>query len=178
MELIHKQPVRWTKERVVSCDGGGGPLGHPRIFINTDKPEICECTYCGLPFVCLSTSIMLELRVPVTILTRHRPMSTTEHIWSLSHRHPTRLVPKATQPKCKNLRGSQTSHWASGKERVCLTWVVSVYIAARKQFLQSHCIPQIRPSLPITRITSLPLPKTSTILHKPAPPAAQQTTLA
>ncbi|EEP79146.1 hypothetical protein UREG_03992 [Uncinocarpus reesii 1704] len=50
IELIHKQPVRWTKERIVSCDGGGGPLGHPRIFINTDKPEIAACGYCGLPF--------------------------------------------------------------------------------------------------------------------------------
>ncbi|EGD88139.1 hypothetical protein H112_04621 [Trichophyton rubrum D6] len=50
IDLIHKQPVRWTKERVVSCDGGGGPLGHPRIYINTDKPQICPCEYCGLPF--------------------------------------------------------------------------------------------------------------------------------
>ncbi|GES66366.1 NADH-ubiquinone oxidoreductase [Aspergillus terreus] len=50
IELIHKQPVRWTKKRVVSCDGGGGPLGHPKIFINTDKPEIATCGYCGLPF--------------------------------------------------------------------------------------------------------------------------------
>ncbi|CAK3829644.1 Hypothetical predicted protein [Lecanosticta acicola] len=50
IELIHKQPVTWTKERAVSCDGGGGPLGHPRIFINVDKPQICWCTYCGLPF--------------------------------------------------------------------------------------------------------------------------------
>ncbi|ESZ97189.1 NADH-ubiquinone oxidoreductase [Sclerotinia borealis F-4128] len=50
ISLIHKQPVRWTHDRIVSCDGGGGPLGHPRIFINTDKPEICNCTYCGLPF--------------------------------------------------------------------------------------------------------------------------------
>ncbi|KAK3051048.1 hypothetical protein LTR09_007797 [Extremus antarcticus] len=50
IELIHQQPVRWTKKRIVSCDGGGGPLGHPRIFINTDKPQICMCTYCGLPF--------------------------------------------------------------------------------------------------------------------------------
>lgn len=52
IELIHKQPVRWTKSKVVSCDGGGGPLGHPKIFINTDKPEIATCGYCGLPFVC------------------------------------------------------------------------------------------------------------------------------
>ncbi|CAF9913848.1 MAG: hypothetical protein GOMPHAMPRED_008042 [Gomphillus americanus] len=50
IELIHKQPVRWVKERMVSCDGGGGPLGHPRIFINTDKPQICWCTYCGTPY--------------------------------------------------------------------------------------------------------------------------------
>ncbi|KAJ5737810.1 uncharacterized protein N7483_002935 [Penicillium malachiteum] len=50
IELIHKQPVRWTKSRVVSCDGGGGPLGHPKVFINTDKPEIATCGYCGLPF--------------------------------------------------------------------------------------------------------------------------------
>ena len=51
IELIHKQPVRWTHDKVVSCDGGGGPLGHPRIFINTDKPQINWCTYCGIPFV-------------------------------------------------------------------------------------------------------------------------------
>lgn len=51
ISLIHKQPVRWTHKRVVECDGGGGPLGHPRIFINVDKPQICMCTYCGLPFV-------------------------------------------------------------------------------------------------------------------------------
>ncbi|PSS03754.1 hypothetical protein BD289DRAFT_478248 [Coniella lustricola] len=50
IELIHKQPVRWTHERVVACDGGGGPAGHPRIFINCDKPEISVCNYCGLPF--------------------------------------------------------------------------------------------------------------------------------
>ncbi|KAG9692055.1 NADH-ubiquinone oxidoreductase, partial [Aureobasidium melanogenum] len=49
IELIHKQPVRWVKERTVKCDGGGGPLGHPRIFINVDRPQICWCTYCGLP---------------------------------------------------------------------------------------------------------------------------------
>ena len=36
---------------MVSCDGGGGPLGHPRIFINVDKPQISPCNYCGLPFV-------------------------------------------------------------------------------------------------------------------------------
>ncbi|TRX90794.1 hypothetical protein FHL15_008373 [Xylaria flabelliformis] len=51
IELIHRQPVRWTHDRTVACDGGGGPAGHPRIFINTDKPEIATCNYCGLPFI-------------------------------------------------------------------------------------------------------------------------------
>ncbi|KAK1769347.1 hypothetical protein QBC33DRAFT_513561 [Phialemonium atrogriseum] len=50
IELIHQQPVRWTHERVVVCEGGGGPAGHPKIYINTDKPEISTCNYCGLPF--------------------------------------------------------------------------------------------------------------------------------
>jgi len=60
IELIHKQPVRWQKKRVVECDGGGGPLGHPRIFINVDKPQICHCTYCGLPFAHESHRTFLE----------------------------------------------------------------------------------------------------------------------
>jgi NADH dehydrogenase (ubiquinone) Fe-S protein 6 len=62
IELIHKQPVRWTKERAVSCDGGGGPLGHPRIFINVDKPQIAWCTYCGVPYVSSSCALWREWR--------------------------------------------------------------------------------------------------------------------
>ncbi|KAH6653993.1 hypothetical protein BKA67DRAFT_563893 [Truncatella angustata] len=50
IELIHKQPVTWVHDKVVACNGGGGIEGHPRVFINTDKPEIAACTYCGLPF--------------------------------------------------------------------------------------------------------------------------------
>lgn len=68
MEMVHKEPVRWTHDRIVSCEGGGGPSGHPRIFINTDKPEICTCNYCGIPFVCLNMStidfgLMANLRI-------------------------------------------------------------------------------------------------------------------
>lgn len=63
IELIHKQPVRWVDGQHVACDGGGGPLGHPRIFINVDKPQICWCTYCGLPYVYRPTSIVLSLLI-------------------------------------------------------------------------------------------------------------------
>lgn len=32
---------------VVACDGGGGALGHPRVYLNMgDKTEI-DCPYCG-----------------------------------------------------------------------------------------------------------------------------------
>jgi uncharacterized Zn-finger protein len=36
-----------AEERVVACDGGDAPLGHPRVFLNMgDKTEI-DCPYCG-----------------------------------------------------------------------------------------------------------------------------------
>ena len=72
IELIHKQPVRWVHERQVSCDGGGGPLGHPRVYINVDKPQICTCGYCGLPFV--STGSIT--RAPFLIPHHSPPLST------------------------------------------------------------------------------------------------------
>eukprot|EP01125_Pyxidicula_operculata_P005681 TRINITY_DN1994_c0_g1_i1.p1 TRINITY_DN1994_c0_g1~~TRINITY_DN1994_c0_g1_i1.p1 ORF type:complete len:136 (+),score=26.15 TRINITY_DN1994_c0_g1_i1:18-425(+) len=51
---IHQVPPVVVDERVTVCDGGGGSLGHPRVFINLDKstPEDpCICGYCGLGFV-------------------------------------------------------------------------------------------------------------------------------
>ena len=36
---------------VVACDGGGGALGHPRVYLNMgDKSEI-DCPYCGRHYV-------------------------------------------------------------------------------------------------------------------------------
>ncbi|MBM3549116.1 MAG: zinc-finger domain-containing protein [Alphaproteobacteria bacterium] len=40
-----------AEEPVVACDGGNGPLGHPRVFLNMgDKREI-DCPYCGRHYV-------------------------------------------------------------------------------------------------------------------------------
>lgn len=33
------------------CDGGDAALGHPKVYINLDKPEINDCGYCGKRFV-------------------------------------------------------------------------------------------------------------------------------
>ncbi|XP_057291626.1 uncharacterized protein LOC130614220 [Hydractinia symbiolongicarpus] len=51
IDLIDEIPPMEVSERVVSCDGGGGALGHPKVFINLDKPGDHACGYCGLRFV-------------------------------------------------------------------------------------------------------------------------------
>ncbi|PAV22379.1 ubiquinone oxidoreductase 20 kd subunit [Pyrrhoderma noxium] len=50
MELIAQEPVRMVNGRIAVCDGGKGPLGHPKVFINLDKPNPKPCGYCGLRF--------------------------------------------------------------------------------------------------------------------------------
>lgn len=34
IDLIAEQPVNEVESRVISCDGGGGALGHPKVYIN------------------------------------------------------------------------------------------------------------------------------------------------
>ncbi|GFG36138.1 hypothetical protein Cfor_02265 [Coptotermes formosanus] len=51
IKLIDEVPPASQKERVVWCDGGGGPTGHPKVYINLDKPGNHACGYCGLRFV-------------------------------------------------------------------------------------------------------------------------------
>ncbi|RKP35903.1 hypothetical protein BJ085DRAFT_12360, partial [Dimargaris cristalligena] len=47
MELIAEEPIRMVEGRKATCDGGGGPLGHPKIYINLDQDGIPHaCGYC------------------------------------------------------------------------------------------------------------------------------------
>nr|XP_033340651.1 NADH dehydrogenase [ubiquinone] iron-sulfur protein 6, mitochondrial [Megalopta genalis] len=50
IKLIAEVPPEPTKSRIVACNGGGGPLGHPKVYINLDKPGDHSCGYCGLRF--------------------------------------------------------------------------------------------------------------------------------
>ncbi|KDR84984.1 hypothetical protein GALMADRAFT_306073 [Galerina marginata CBS 339.88] len=50
MALIAEEPIRLVHGRKATCDGGGGPLGHPKIYINLDQPGPRACGYCGLRF--------------------------------------------------------------------------------------------------------------------------------
>ena len=48
------QPVEtiYVDEHDVACDGGGGALGHPKIYLHIDdvKGEK-DCPYCGRKFI-------------------------------------------------------------------------------------------------------------------------------
>ncbi|KAM0753196.1 ubiquinone oxidoreductase 20 kd subunit [Meredithblackwellia eburnea MCA 4105] len=50
ISLIAEQEVRLVKGNIAACDGEGGALGHPRIYINLDKPGPKACNYCGSRF--------------------------------------------------------------------------------------------------------------------------------
>jgi uncharacterized Zn-finger protein len=38
-------------EMVAACNGGGGPLGHPRVYLNLAPLGWVECPYCSRRFV-------------------------------------------------------------------------------------------------------------------------------
>ncbi|XP_051527492.1 NADH dehydrogenase [ubiquinone] iron-sulfur protein 6, mitochondrial-like [Myxocyprinus asiaticus] len=51
INLVAEEPVTHVESSVVSCDGGGGALGHPKVYINLDKDtKVGTCGYCGLQF--------------------------------------------------------------------------------------------------------------------------------
>ncbi|KAI8068020.1 zinc-finger domain-containing protein [Gongronella butleri] len=50
IDLIAEEPIRVVHQRIVSCDGGDGALGHPKVYINLDKPGAHACGYCGIRF--------------------------------------------------------------------------------------------------------------------------------
>ncbi|VDK43026.1 unnamed protein product [Anisakis simplex] len=49
-KLIAEVPPIASNEHVVFCDGGHPALGHPRVYINLDKPGTHACGYCGQKF--------------------------------------------------------------------------------------------------------------------------------
>jgi len=38
-------------KRRVACDGGGGVLGHPRVYLDMGQGTDVECPYCDRKFV-------------------------------------------------------------------------------------------------------------------------------
>ena len=42
--------IEVTSKRVM-CDGGGGALGHPKVFYDMGEDDFVECLYCDRRFV-------------------------------------------------------------------------------------------------------------------------------
>ncbi len=40
-----------VERREIACDGGGGALGHPRVYLNMGERREIDCPYCGRQFV-------------------------------------------------------------------------------------------------------------------------------
>uniref|UniRef100_A0A1Y1KJY7 Zinc finger CHCC-type domain-containing protein n=1 Tax=Photinus pyralis TaxID=7054 RepID=A0A1Y1KJY7_PHOPY len=50
IKLVAQLKPICTRQNVVCCDGGGA-LGHPKIYLNLDKPGLHACMYCGQTFM-------------------------------------------------------------------------------------------------------------------------------
>ncbi len=40
-----------TSNRRVSCDGGGGALGHPKVYMDMGQNDFVQCKYCDRRYV-------------------------------------------------------------------------------------------------------------------------------
>jgi uncharacterized Zn-finger protein len=41
----------YVDDGVVACNGGGGPLGHPRVYLNLGRGGKVECPYCSRLYI-------------------------------------------------------------------------------------------------------------------------------
>jgi uncharacterized Zn-finger protein len=46
-----EQETIYVADRSVACDGGGGALGHPRVWIAIPSSDRADCPYCGRVFI-------------------------------------------------------------------------------------------------------------------------------
>lgn len=61
ISLVAEEPVTDVESRVVSCDGGGGALGHPKVYINLVKPAIWIHNLKWCVSFCLNLCVLLPL---------------------------------------------------------------------------------------------------------------------
>ncbi|HLI21687.1 MAG TPA: zinc-finger domain-containing protein [Stellaceae bacterium] len=41
----------YVEDTIVACNGGGGPLGHPKVYLNLSAEGRVECPYCSRLFL-------------------------------------------------------------------------------------------------------------------------------
>jgi uncharacterized Zn-finger protein len=50
-QAIPPPEVIVVRSKRVACDGVGGALGHPRVYLEMGEADFVECTYCDRRFV-------------------------------------------------------------------------------------------------------------------------------
>ena len=51
VEAVPPPEVLTVRSRRVACDGVGGALGHPRVWLEMGEASFVECSYCDRRFV-------------------------------------------------------------------------------------------------------------------------------
>ena len=51
MQVTEPPEIVEVDSRQVACDGGGGALGHPKVYLNMGSADFVECPYCDRRFV-------------------------------------------------------------------------------------------------------------------------------
>ena len=54
--FIDKPETIVVDSKKVSCDGGGGALGHPKVYYEMGEDNFVECGYCDRRFVLKGTT--------------------------------------------------------------------------------------------------------------------------
>ena len=49
--IMQPPETKEVENATVSCDGGGGVLGHPKVYLTFDESGEIECPYCSRRFV-------------------------------------------------------------------------------------------------------------------------------
>ena len=51
-QVVTEPPeIIYVTVKRVACDGGGGALGHPRVYLEMGEEDRVECPYCDRLFV-------------------------------------------------------------------------------------------------------------------------------
>jgi uncharacterized Zn-finger protein len=61
MSIESPETIIVTKTRV-ACDGGGGALGHPKVYLEMGDENFVECGYCDRRFVLSKEAIDARAR--------------------------------------------------------------------------------------------------------------------
>jgi len=48
---MESQETEYVDTATVGCDGGGGALGHPKVYLNMEEGGEVTCPYCSRRFV-------------------------------------------------------------------------------------------------------------------------------